>query len=228
MVVKVKLVHHIRLENTTPALNIVGVYLDVEANSTVEDTKSAWFKYKNKVDFILDKGEALVTLGDFNRPIDNPKVTRTRVDPGSKKESMLDLALVSKNIESYVKSFYVDMEKNMTPYNKMGNFSDHRAIKVVLEVPVLPGHNKNKKEERINFRNIEGWNIYAEMSDKFAEEMVNVIKSNEDLDVIEYKIQAIDLKIQKDSFGTVWIGPRKRKSQKKEHSTREKRGHPFF
>ena len=35
---------HIRLENTTPALNIVGVYLDVEANSTVEDTKSAWFK----------------------------------------------------------------------------------------------------------------------------------------------------------------------------------------
>ena len=95
---------HIRLENTTPALNIVGVYLDVEANSTVEDTKSAWFKYKNRVDFILDKGEALVTLGDFNRPIDNPKVTcgrqllfdwikegtmtllnndkRTRVDPG--------------------------------------------------------------------------------------------------------------------------------------------------
>ena len=64
---------HIRLENTTPALNIVGVYLDVEANSTVEDTKSAWFKYKNRVDFILDKGEALVTLGDFNRLIDNPK-----------------------------------------------------------------------------------------------------------------------------------------------------------
>ena len=164
---------HIRFENTTPALNVVGVYLDVEANSTVEDTKSAWFKYKNTVDFILDKGEALVTLGDFNRPIDNPKVTcgkqllfdwikedtmtllnddkRTRVDPGSKKESILDLALVSKNIESYVKSFYVDMDKNMTPCNKMGNFSDHRAIKVVLEVPVLPVKNKNKKEERTSW-----------------------------------------------------------------------------
>ena len=148
---------------------MIGVYFDVEANYTVEVIKSAWFKYKNRVDFILDKGEALVTLGDFNRPIDDPKVTcgrqllfdwikegtmtllnndiRTRVDPGSKKESILDLALVSKNIESYVKSFYVDMEKNMTPYNKMGNFSDHRAIKVVLEVPVLPGHNAKRKRE---------------------------------------------------------------------------------
>ena len=227
---------HIRFENTTPALNVIGVYLDVEANSTVVDIKNAWFKYKNRVDFILDKGEALVTLGDFNRPIDNPKITcgknlltdwikegtmtllnsnkTTRVDPGSKKGSILDLAFVSKNIESYVKSFYVDSDKNMTPYNKIGNFSDHRAIKVMLEVPVLPVKAKNKKEERINFRNVEGWNIYAEVSDKFAEEMVNVIQSNEDLDVIEKQIQAIDLKIQKESFGTIWIGPPKKKKGK--------------
>ena len=75
-------------------------------------------------------------------------------------------------------------------------------------------HQKNKKEERINFRNVEGWNIYAEVSDKFAEEMVNVIQSNEDLDVIEKKIQAIDLKIQKESFGTIWIGPPKKKKGK--------------
>ena len=236
---------HIRLENTTPALNVVGVYLDVEANSTVEDTKSAWFKYKNRVDFILNKGEALVTLGDFNRPIDNPKVTcgkqllfdwikedtmtllnddkRTRVDPGSKKESILDLALVSKNIESYVKSFYVDMDKNMTPCNKMGNFSDHRAIKVVLEVPVLPVKNKNKKEERINFRNAEGWNTYAEVSDKYAEEIINVINSNEDLDLIERRIKAIDGKIQKESFGTVWIGPSKKKKVKKRNTAQVKK-----
>ena len=47
-------------------------------------------------------------------------------------------------------------------------FSDHRAIKVVLEVPVLPVKKNNKKEERINFRNAEGWNTYAEVSDKQA------------------------------------------------------------
>merc|ERR1712122_182384 len=88
--------------------------------------------------------------------------------------SILDLAFVSKNIESYVKSFYVDSDKNMTPYNKIGNFSDHRAIKVMLEIPVLPVKAKNKKEERINFRNVEGWNIYAEVSDKFAEEKAGV------------------------------------------------------
>ena len=103
--------------------------------------------------------------------------------------------------------FMSTWKKNMTPYNKLGNFSDHRAIKVVLEVPVLPGHNKSKKEERINFRNAEGWNTYAEISDKYAEELINVINSNEDLEVIETKIKAIDEKIQKESFGTVWIGP---------------------
>ena len=67
------------------------------------------------------------------------------------------------------------MDKNMTPCNKMGNFSDHRAIKVILEVPVLPVKNKNKKEERINFRNAEGWNTYAEVSDKYAEPMINLL-----------------------------------------------------
>ena len=117
----------------------------------------------------------------------------------------------------------------MTPYNKMGNFSDHRAIKVVLEVPVLPGHNKNKKEERINFRNAEGWNTYAEISDKYAKELINVINSNEDLEIIETKIKAIDEKIQKESFGTVWIGPSKRKkNQEKEYSSSKKRCHPVF
>ena len=76
---------HLRFENTTPALNVIGVYLDVEANLTVEDLKSAWFKFKNRVDFVLDKGEALVTLGDFNRPIDNPKVTCGKNFQGLKK-----------------------------------------------------------------------------------------------------------------------------------------------
>ena len=35
---------HIRSENTTPALNVIDVYCDVEANYTVEVIKNAWFK----------------------------------------------------------------------------------------------------------------------------------------------------------------------------------------
>ena len=136
---------HLRFENTTPALHIIGVYLDVEANSTADEIRKTWNKFKNKIDFILKKGESVVTVGDFNRPINNPKMTcgkrllidwlkedtmtllnnsqGTWVDPRSKKESILDLALVSKNIQQFVKSFKVDVNKTITPCSIKGIFS---------------------------------------------------------------------------------------------------------
>ena len=57
----------------------------------------------------------------------------TRVDPGSNKESLLDLAFVSNNIKNCVKSFKVDTSKSMTPQSITGVFSDHKAIMVELE-----------------------------------------------------------------------------------------------
>ena len=48
---------HLRFENTNPPLNIIGVYLEVESRQKVEEIKSLWFKYKSKVDYILEKGK---------------------------------------------------------------------------------------------------------------------------------------------------------------------------
>ena len=163
---------HLRFENTNPPLNIIGVYLEVESRQKVEEIKSLWFKYKSKVDYILEKGEALLTLGDFHRAIDNPNMTcgkkliidwvkedtmtllndntGTRVDPSTKKESLLDLAFVSNNIKDCVTAFKVDTSRSITPCSITGVFSDHYAIITELEVPARPNM-KKRKVEMINF-----------------------------------------------------------------------------
>ena len=66
---------HLRFENINPALQIIWVYLDVEANSTVDEIRKTWNKFKNKIDFILKKRESIITVGDFKRPINYPKMT---------------------------------------------------------------------------------------------------------------------------------------------------------
>merc|ERR1711923_123726 len=92
----------------------------------------------------------------------------TWTDPSSKKESILDLALVSKNIDPYVKSFKVDNSKSITPCSFKGLFTDHKPILVELKVPVKQKETKNIKQEVINFNNTDGWEKYIEMSDKYA------------------------------------------------------------
>ena len=227
---------HLRFENTNPPLNIIGVYLEVESRQKVEEVKSLWFKYKSKVDYILEKGEALLTLGDFNRAIDNPNMTcgkkllidwvkedtmtllndntGTRVDPSTKKESLLDLAFVSNNIKDCVKAFKVDTSRSITPCSITGVFSDHYAIITELEVPARPKV-KKRKVEMINFGNAEGWNKYEELSNKYAVEIEEIMDSCEDMESIERKIKAIDRKIQTESFGTIWRGPVKKKKVRK-------------
>ena len=90
------------------------------------------------------KLKSIITVVDFKRPINYPKMTcnkrllidwikkdtmtllnnsqATWVDPRSKKESILDLALVSKNIQQFVKSFKVDSNKTITPCSIKGIF----------------------------------------------------------------------------------------------------------
>ena len=227
---------HLRFENTNPPLHIVGVYLECEARLKVEEVKRLWFKYKSKIDYILEKGEALLTLGDFNRAIDNPNMTcgkkllidwvkeetvtilndnkGTRVDPGSNKESLLDLAFVSNNIKNCVKSFKVDTSKSMTPQSITGVFSDHKAIMVELEIPAMPKV-KKQKIEMINYGNSEGWLKYVDISNKYAAEIEALLDSYDDMETIELKLQDIDKKIQKESFGTIWRGPVKKKKVRK-------------
>ena len=228
---------HLRFENMTPALHIIGVYLDVEANSTVDEIRKTWNKFKNKIDFILKKGESIITVGDFNRPINNPKMTcgkrllidwikedtmtllnnsqATWVDPRSKKESILDLALVSKNIQQFVKSFKVDSNKAITPCSIKGIFSDHKAIMIELKMPVTQKEKRHRKEEIINFKNTEGWEKYPEITDKYAEKIEDILNSCENMDTFENKLREIEKVIQQESFGTIWIDFNKKKKRKR-------------
>ena len=228
---------HLRFENITPALHIIGIYLDVEANSTVDEIRKTWNKFKYKIDFILKKGESIITVGDFNRPINNPKMTcgkkllidwikedtmtllnnsqATWVDPRSKKESILDLALVSKNIQQFVKSFKVDSNKAITPCSIKGIFSDHKAIMIELKMPVTQKEKRHRKEEIINFKNTEGWEKYPEITDKYAEKIEEILNSCENMDTFENKLREIEKDIQQESFGTIWIDSYKKKKRKR-------------
>ena len=120
---------HLVVKTTNPCLNVIGVYLDVESRTNnVEKVQKIWSQLRNKVDSILEKGEAVALLGDFNRP-ETPKPTLgrklltewlneeestvtlvndqtipTRIDPASKKPSLLDLCIVSENIKNCVKN----------------------------------------------------------------------------------------------------------------------------
>ena len=60
---------HLRLSSTVPALNIIGTYLQVESRQTVDNINRVWNLYTEKVQHVLDRGEALLCMGDFNRPL---------------------------------------------------------------------------------------------------------------------------------------------------------------
>ena len=119
-------------------LNVIGVYLDVESRSNTEKVQAVWAQLTAKVDSILVRGEAVTLVGDFNRP-DNPKPSMgrkllmewvndkegtvtlvnnpsipTRIDPNTKKGSVLDLCIVSDNIKKCVHKFIVDSKQEMT------------------------------------------------------------------------------------------------------------------
>ena len=57
----------------------------------------------------LNEEEGTVTL------VNDPKVS-TRINPGTKKGSVLDLCIVSENIKKCVKKFQVDTNRKMTPF----------------------------------------------------------------------------------------------------------------
>ena len=162
---------HVRLNHTTPALNIIGLYLDVESRSTIDELDEKFSLLTNKVDEILNKAEGCIIIGDWNRPelfsdkrsyatkqlqewlrkgtvtLLN-KNTPTRINPtgGS---SVLDLGVVSKNIENFTQSFKVDTAKSFTPFAirkvkgvNVKKHIDRLAVKVHIRMPIL----KKKKK----------------------------------------------------------------------------------
>ena len=95
---------------------------------------------------------------------------------------------------STVKSFTVDSDKNWTPFSilKKGDdlekkFTDHRAIILELKLQVLI---KNSFDKRpfINTNNKSKWANFSDISDKHAEEMMEIITENDDVNIINIKL----------------------------------------
>ena len=236
---------HLVIKDSNPVLNVIGVYLDVESRSNVEKVQSVWAQLTAKVDNILERGEAVNLIGDFNRPdskkptmgrkllvdwlneeggtvtLVNDPMVPTRIDPGTKKGSVLDLCIVSENIKKCVKKFEVDTYRKMTPfamYKIKGvvttKNTDHLAVMVTLKIPMLR-KKKEKSRPVINFRNLHGWEKYKEISDKYAPKILEAVEQIEDVNAMEREMHLLDLDIQLESFGIIWQAPGKGKKTKK-------------
>ena len=236
---------HIILKNCTPKLYILGLYLDVEARLSNEKVESVWGQLNAITEDIINKGEATCIIGDFNRPetpnptfgmrllnewiegddslvelINNPK-EHTRIDPHSKKGSLLDLCFLSKNISKCKRTFKVDKEKVMTPYSiikQNGKIitksTDHLAILLKLQMPMMVAK-REKKRPIINMRNPQGWENYKIMSELYADKILKAIEETENVNQLESKIKQIDTEIKIDSFGIIWQAPGGGKKTKK-------------
>ena len=231
---------HVRLSNTVPALNIIGTYLNVESRVKADDTKKTWNLYTEMVQQVLDRGEACVCMGDFNRPLQakkpslgtkllnewleggtmkliNDRKVYTRLDPGKGTGSVLDLAIVSANIEESVTHFTVDSERKRTAFamvKKTNNiiekkFTDHFTINLKLKIPTRT-FTKGKKKKIINMKNKEGWLLYPETTDRHASEIVSAVQDTVDADELEKKLDLIDKEIQIEAFGYIYVKERRK------------------
>ena len=230
---------HLRYNDSLVPINIIGCYFDVECRSNNDSLQKSWLKFKSIIDCILATGEGLTLLGDCNRPLFSDKntlgvklmndwlneescvllndKTYTRIDPASGAGSVLDLGIISRNILSTVRSFTVDSDKNWTPFSilKKGDdlekkFTDHRAIILELKLQVII-KNSSDKRPFINTNNKSKWANFSNISDKHAEEMMEIINENEDVNIINIKLGILNFLMLIECFGISW----KKESSKK-------------
>ena len=221
-------------------------YVDVESRTTADKVQSHWSKLTNKIEDILSRGEAVSLQGDFNRPLECPRPSMgtkllrewvkegkmrllddkipTRIDPASGRGSILDLHMVSENIATCVKEYYVDSEKKMTPFSIKKDkeelkrrFTDHNAILTKIVLPMAQ-KKRAKKEPVINFQNPEGWERYKTFSDEFAPKMEEALVNCKDENALERELHCIDLDIQIKAFGITWRAPGQGKKAKRKEA----------
>ena len=205
----------------TPKLHILGLYLDGESRLSKEKVESVWGQLTALTENIIKRGEATCLIGDFNRPessnpalgrklltewaegpeslvevINNPN-EHTRIDPHSKKGSVLDLCILSKNISKCKKTFRVDKDRIMTPLSiikqngtVITKSTDHLALLLKLQKPMMVAK-KEKKKPVLNMRNPNGWENYKKMSEFYADKLVKAIEETEDVDKLENKIKSL-------------------------------------
>ena len=122
----------------------------------------------------------------------------TRINPtgGS---SVLDLGVVCKNIENFIQSFKVDTDKSFTPFAirkvkgaEVKKHSDHLAVKVEIKMPILK-KKKTKSKPVINFGNEDGWAKYAEISNKNAPKIKELVETTDDMDELERTSKSVGI-----------------------------------
>ena len=163
-------------------------------------------------------------MGDLNRPLNSNKYSvgknllenwleegqvklinqrniDTRYDPVTGNGSVLDLAIISENIWKLVKNFEVDSERTWTPFSiqKTGdkyskNPSDHCAIQTNLKISL--NMIKNRKRPIINFKNKDGWARYKVISDKYADKIKDLVKSNDDINTLRLNLDILNRKFK--------------------------------
>ena len=149
----------------------------MESDQSRDDLDLVWSKLVNKLNMIIESGEAICLIGDLNRSLKerpsygtkllrnflqentmtllNDESIPTRFDPFTKKGSVLDLCIISNNIKSCVNNFKVDTSLDWTPYSEskrrgetVKKYTDHRSIMVEISMPVK----EMKKGTQINWK----------------------------------------------------------------------------
>ena len=242
---------HLRVSNTLPAVNIIGTYLNCESRSSVEDIKKEWHLFTDKVQQSMQRGEAVVCMGDFNRPLQAKKLSHgtnllndwlkeenvylinnrkinTRIDPSNGSGSVLDLAIASEDLRKNVKCFKVDNERIMSAfsmYRRKGTinkkFSDHLSIKLVLNMPMIIRKQNNKRKPIINIHNKDGWIRYPEVTDKYADLIQSAIDNIEDSNKLEARLFSIDQAIKVEAFGVIWVRQGGNSKKRKKRESKE-------
>ena len=240
---------HLRLGNTVPCINIIGVYLPVESRLTVDVIDENWKQVTDKVDHILSKNESVIVIGDYNRPwlakrpshgtkrvmewLEEGNVqllndsTPTRIDPVSKAGSILDLGIVSKCLVDSVVSFQVDTERKMSPFSVQKQkgvitkkFSDHMSIILKLKVNIIRKVKNKNRVPYIDYNNKEGWLKLEEVSSRYAPEMINIIKSSNDITEIDSKLNRLDTILLAECFGVKYQKPTRNRNRLKKKSSK--------
>ena len=130
------------------------------------------FVGKLLIDF-LEKGDYV--LVNASRKCKNGPFTRyDRTDPKNEtKMSVLDLIIVSKEIEQYVVELNIDKELQWTPsrnYKGQLKFPDHFALLLTLNIPMAnTKHIPTKKNIIWNTKKQNGWERYKAITENNKE-----------------------------------------------------------
>ena len=82
-------------------------------------------------------------------------------------------------------------------------------------MPVLK-KKKTKSKPVINFRNEDGWAKYAEISNKKAPKIKELVETIDDMDVLERRVHLIDLETQVEAFGIIYQKSNKKKTKRRD------------